>query len=220
MHVNENSVLNTEESGPRLLIKQVARRLFAERGIRDVTVREIAEAADQKNRGVVAYYFETKDNLVREILIDGARRIEDRRFAYIRQIESTGGFRSVRHAAEAVVMPSASFSDEDVYYGQNFNRFLFQLSISQPDFLHETLNGRWNVSYQMCLNAMRGMLSHLNRAEQNRRFVFFAAYCGNLLAMREAKREDLEKPHTTWVSPKTLEDIIQTAAALVQADPV
>ena len=77
MVVNQNPI--EQDTSSKLLIKQVARRLFAERGVHDVSVREIAHAARQKNLGVVAYYFTTKDGLIREILIDGAERIEDRR---------------------------------------------------------------------------------------------------------------------------------------------
>ena len=75
----------------RRLLKQVARRLIAENGVRNVTVRQIAEAARQKNRGVVAYYFRTKENLLAEILIEGAARIESRREVYLAELEATGG---------------------------------------------------------------------------------------------------------------------------------
>ena len=54
-------------------LKAVALRLFAEKGIDGVTVRQIAEAAGQKNHAVVGYYFGSKEALVRELIVDGAR---------------------------------------------------------------------------------------------------------------------------------------------------
>jgi len=53
-------------------IKLSARRLFAQRGIDGVTVREIVAASEQKNSGSLHYYFRTKDALVRELIVDTA----------------------------------------------------------------------------------------------------------------------------------------------------
>ena len=60
-------------------LKAVALKLFAERGIDGVTVRQIAEAAGQKNHAAVGYYFGSKEDLVRELIVDGARLIDDQR---------------------------------------------------------------------------------------------------------------------------------------------
>ena len=62
-----------EAPGAREQIKLAARRLFAIRGIDGVSVREIVEAAEQKNHGSLAYYFGTKEALVRELVADGAK---------------------------------------------------------------------------------------------------------------------------------------------------
>lgn len=217
MRVNDKYAGSESEAGPKLHIKRVARRLFALHGEHNVTVREIARVAEQRNLGVVAYYFGTKDNLIAEILIDGAKRIEARRLEFLKSLEINGGPTSIRQAIEGIVRPSVEFTDTDEIYGQYFNSFLFQLSISRSDFLHETLEGRWNVAYQTCLSHMRTFLPHLDKAEQNRRFVFFGSYVSALLAQREVRKEDTLKDHPTWTSEATLNDIIGTSAALLSA---
>ena len=126
MNVNELSSVPDLETGPRLMIKRVARRLFAVRGVHNVSVREIALAAEQRNLGVVAYYFGTKDKLISEILIDGAERIEVRRQDFLKQLEADGGPHTVREAIAAIVLPCTEFSDDDEVYGRFFNSFLFQ----------------------------------------------------------------------------------------------
>ena len=203
---------------PKLLIKQVARRLFAERGVHDVSVREIAQAANQRNLGVVAYYFTTKDNLIREILIDGAERIEARRRQYLAELVEAGGPKTVEEAVAAIVLPSANFSDEDTEYGSFFNRYLYQLSLFSSDLIDRTLEGRWNEGYQQCLKELRHMLPHLTRAQQNRRFIFMGAYISSLLAQRELMLADETNRHPTWKSPETLNEIVRTAAALLKAE--
>jgi AcrR family transcriptional regulator len=204
------------DSETRRLLKRVARRLFAERGIREVTVREIAQAAGQRNQGAIAYHFGTKEALVVELLTDGAQRIEARRHTFLDALEAAGGPLSVRDAVAAIVLPLAAFSDEDVEYGGGFTGFLLQLNVGDPTFVDRHLAGRWNRDYQRCLTHLRRLLPDKPRGVQNRRFVFLASYVSSLVAQREARMMDGER-HPTWHAPDTLEDIVTTAAALLEA---
>lgn len=199
-------------------LKRVARLLIAERGVRSVTVREIATAARQRNLGIVAYYFGTKDKLIREILIDGAERIEARRGEYLAALEAKRGPKNVREAVAAIVLPAAAFSDEDRLYGSGFNRFLLQLSLSDSRLIDETLAGRGNQNYQRCLSHLRKLLPHLTRTQQNRRFVFLGSYVSGLLAARETVLADAGGAHPTWRSPETLAEIVATASAALEAE--
>ncbi|CAN5300078.1 hypothetical protein BH10PSE12_BH10PSE12_23200 [soil metagenome] len=196
-------------------IKRTARLLIAERGVPNVKVREIALAANQRNLGIVGYYFETKDKLVSEILIDGADRIESRRLAYLAQLEARGEPITVEDAVSAIVTPSAAFSDEDALYGSQYSRFFQQLAVNDARFIDRTLEGRSNQGYQRCLAHLRTLTPHLDRATQSRRFLFLSTYVNSVLAAREAMLADDLRAHPTWGSREMLEDIIRTAAALI-----
>jgi AcrR family transcriptional regulator len=221
MEANNSSLdlPSNADSKPRLKLKRAARRLIAERGVRDVSVREIAQAAQQKNMGAVAYYFGTKDKLISEILIDGAKRIEKRRQSYLDAMEVEGGPERLDEAVAAIVLPSAEFSEHNREYGEYFNRFLMQLSLSNTELIDRTLEGRWNKGYQRCLRHLRHLMSDQTRVSQNRRFVFLGSYISILLAQREMMIADNNHAHPTWRSNATLRDIIQTAAALLEAPP-
>ena len=56
-----------------------AERLFAERGIHQVTIREITEAAGQRNTSAVQYHFGSRGGLLREILLRHGGPIDDHR---------------------------------------------------------------------------------------------------------------------------------------------
>ena len=56
-------------------IKRAAQSLFAARGVDAVSVREILTAAGQRNGASLHYYFGSKDDLVAQLVIDGARLI-------------------------------------------------------------------------------------------------------------------------------------------------
>ena len=217
MQVNPQPELPApNDSDTRRRLKRVARQLFAERGIRDVTVREIAREAGQRNQGAVAYHFGTKEALLTELLIDGAAQIEARRRVFLDAVEARGTPVSVRDAVAAIVIPSAEFSDEDAEYGAHFNRFLLQLSAVDSQFVDRTLEGRWNEGYQRCLTHLRKLMPDCPPRVQSRRFLFLGNYISSLLAQREAKMVDGLR-HPTWRARETLDDIVLTAAALVEA---
>lgn len=205
------------ELAPRDQIKRVARLLIAERGVRNVSVREIAQCANQRNLGVVAYYFGAKDKLIAEILTDGAERIEALRTVHLDRLEAVGGPASVEDAVGAIVLPSAIFSETDQAYGEGFNRFLLQLSLSNASLIDDTLEGRWNLAYQRSLSHLRRHTPHLSAAQQNRRFLFLGAYVSSMLASRETVLADQGREHRMWRSDETLKDIIRTASAIVTA---
>ncbi|WP_084653508.1 TetR/AcrR family transcriptional regulator [Nocardioides insulae] len=221
MGVNPVGLEGSEAPGPvgnetRRALKQVARRLFAERGVRAVTVREIAREAGQGNRGAVAYHFGSKEALILELLTDAAERIEGRRLALLERLESDGGPHTLHDAVATIVVPSAAFADEDLEYGSYFNRFLLQITLGDPHFVDRALAGRWNEGYQRSLAHLRRLLPEQSAWEQSRRLLFLGNYVSIVLGAREAKLVDGGE-HATWAAPDTLEVIIATGAAMLSA---
>ncbi len=205
------------EQDARARLKRAARRLFAERGFRNVTVREIAAGAGQKNHGAVGYYFSSKEALAREILIDGAIVIETHRNALLDDLEASGAALTVRDLVAAIVVPSALMVSDDPGQAQDFNRFLSDIGANHPAMILDALADRWNVGYQRCLTRLRPLMPGLTLAEKNRRFVFLGAYVSAMLALREGMLADTSRGHPIWQSQSTLDDIIGTAAAILLA---
>lgn len=219
MDVKNNRQKEAAERNTRNLLKGVARRLFAERGIHSVSVREIVQAAKQRNNGVIAYYFGTKDNLIREILIDGAERIEQRRQAFLSDLEARGGPLTVREAVEAIALPTAMFSDEDTEYGSYYTGFLLQVTRTDKNLVGDTLRDQWNTGYQRCLTHLRRLLPHLPASVQNRRFVFMGIMFSALLAQREEMMREVGRSHSMWRSQETLADIVRVVTAMLETPP-
>src|SRR4051794_8680724 len=63
----------------RVLILRAAERLFAERGIEHVSLREIGVAAGQRNNSAVQYHFGTREELVRALYEDRLAPLDRRR---------------------------------------------------------------------------------------------------------------------------------------------
>ena len=92
---------------------EAAERLFAERGIDAVSLREINRASGARNAIAVQYHFEDRAGVVRAILDKHAPDVEARRHAMLDQYEAEGTA-DVRLLAAALVRPlAAKLSDTD-----------------------------------------------------------------------------------------------------------
>lgn len=203
------------QTNARDQIKLAARRLFALRGIDGVTVREIVEASGQRNHGSLSYYFGTKEGLVRELVADGAKLIDDRRNAQLNEMEGAGGPRTVREVVETLVYPSIDLAGEGEE--ETYTRFLFALTMSHRELFMDALERRWNSGYLRCLEHLRRLMPEMPATAKNQRFVFIGAYLGSVLSLREAALADRSRPHPTWDSPDTLRHFTQTITAILEA---
>jgi AcrR family transcriptional regulator len=107
-----------------------AERLFAERGIDNVSLREINRAAGQRNVAALHYHFGTREALLEAIFERRMAGINRRRVALLDAIEAEGREDSIRAVVEAMVLPLAEQLDPAADGGA-YVRFLAQ-AISDP----------------------------------------------------------------------------------------
>ncbi len=209
-------LINKPPSEAAETLKSAAIKLFAEKGVDGVTVREIATAAGQKNHAAVGYYFGSKDALIRELIIGGARTIDDARNARLDEIEKTGAMPGIRDICDILVYPSVSPSGPDVSE-ECYNRFVVMLGMSHRDYLMDVLGGEHNSGYLRCLEHLRRLMSPLPDHVISQRQVFIGGYVGSVLSAREALLADQSREHPTWQSPATLAHFVDTLAAIIEA---
>lgn len=197
-------------------IKLAARRLFALRGIHGVTTREIVAATGQKNGGSLHYYFRTKEALVRELIVDGAKLIDDRRNALLDALEVNGGPQTVRKVLEVLVWPSTNLGEadgeEDTYI-----RFISNLGLQERALLNDALAGRWNSGYQRCLGHLRRIVTGVPGAILQQRLVFLSLSLRAIMAAREAALDHRRKHQRFWTAPETMENLLDSLEAMVTA---
>lgn len=103
-----------------------AERLFAERGIWSVSLREIGAAAGQRNTSAAQYHFGSKEALVVAIFEYRMAAINDRRLQMLAEMQAQGRAEQLRSLLEAFVYPLAhSVTKPESHYG----RFLSQLTV-------------------------------------------------------------------------------------------
>ena len=111
---------------------RAAERLFAERGIAAVSLREVAAEAGQRNNSAVTYHFGSREGLVDAIFRFRMGRIDERRRAMLSVLDASGRRDDPRGLIEALVFPlSESIGHEDGVSW--YARFLRQVMLD-PEF--------------------------------------------------------------------------------------
>jgi len=87
--MNAKAVRSERVNATRELIMATAERMFAERGVHEVSNRQISEAAGQGNNTAVGYHFGTKTDLIRAIVRKHSEPIEARRRELLAELGPT-----------------------------------------------------------------------------------------------------------------------------------
>lgn len=127
-----------------------AERLFAERGIEGVSLREINLAAKQRNTSAAHYHFGSKEALVEAIFEYRRTEIGRRRDELLDRLEAEGRSSDLRALAEVLVRPLAPElqSGEE---GSRYLEFLAHLFLMTPQKVgeilrrHQAAEARWSA---------------------------------------------------------------------------
>jgi AcrR family transcriptional regulator len=115
---------NASGESTRVMLMEVAERLFATRGIEAVTLREIQEAAGQSNTSVIRYHFGSRDGLIRALIAFRQRTLGAERQEMLAQMREDGKEADPRAVVWLLVRPLAN----SIKAGEMFVPFLARLA--------------------------------------------------------------------------------------------
>ncbi|GHE54071.1 hypothetical protein GCM10019059_11590 [Camelimonas fluminis] len=220
MAVKQDQASEAAREGAREAIKRSARDLFARRGVDGVTVREIVAASGQKNHGSLTYYFGSKEELVRELVAEGARVINEARNAMLDALEHRPDGLTLHEAMQALVLPSFAPGDTDDSV-DSYMRFITLLSLTHRRLFMASLAGDLNSGYLRCLDLLRRLTPGMDERLRNRRLVFIEASLGAMLSLRETALAGTPPPQHMWRDPHAVADVVMACLAILTApEPV
>ena len=198
-------------------IKAAAQMLFARHGVDAVTVQQIVDAAGQRNNAALYYHFRTKEELIRQMVVDGAAVLDARRREMLDDMEKRGGPASIREVMLVLIMPVIELGEDERWRG--YIRFTSHLQASDPKALRDALNSRWNASYVECFNHLKRMLP-LPEAIVEQRLPILTIYANAVLSAHEAALESRNtKSSRLWGQPFTIENILDMLEAAISCPP-
>jgi AcrR family transcriptional regulator len=119
---------HTGGSATRARLLDATEWLIAERGVDGVTLNEIRTRAGQANSSAIAYHFDSRDGLLRAVVLDRQSRIDNERATMIDNLVRAGTQHDPRSVVWVVVRPLA----DSVRAGSRYPAFLARLS-EHPD---------------------------------------------------------------------------------------
>lgn len=163
-----------------------AERLFAQRGIDAVSVREILDAAGQRNKNAAQYYFGGRDGLITALVTGRSDALNQRREMLLDELESSGRQDDLRALCTVLVAPLAETLDEP---GNHFLGFLarYQLDHSRT-VLSRAVDRTYTASYWRTAKLIRATTG-LPRSTFEIRFSLAMDMCFTSLAGRQAREE-------------------------------
>jgi AcrR family transcriptional regulator len=93
------------EVDTRTRLIEVAERLWSERGVNGVSLREIGAAAGQRNTGAARYHFGSKEGLVNAVFEHRMVPVNEQREAMLAELDATADPNDLRGLAEAFLYP-------------------------------------------------------------------------------------------------------------------
>lgn len=198
-------------------LKMAARQLFAHQGVDGVTVQQIVTAAGVRNNAALHYHFGSKEDLVRELVIDGAAVLDARRQQMLRDLKARGGPTTIREVLEVLVVPVIELEDNEQWRG--YIRFTSSLQASNREILLAALNNKWNAGYIACFDYLKQMI-RIPPALIEQRLSIFSISANAILSAREAALELRQsKGSRLWDRSFTIENILDIFEAMLTCDP-
>lgn len=208
---------DNEGAGPatKSKLKAAAQRLFAERGVNGVSVRDIVAAAGLRNSASLNYYFGSKEELVRELIIEGARRTDEARNRALDNMEADGGPTCIADVIRLMIDTNIGVNPEIVGPTEGYMRFITLLQLSDRELFMDALEQRWNSAYLRCQDHLRRLLSCMPPEVVNRRLVFMSLFMNSALSSREAALESDAQTGKLWKQTGLLEQLTDCIVGLL-----
>ncbi len=207
--------LRSDGAETRIRLKEEAQRLFALRGLDGVSVQDIISAAGQRNSASLRYYFGNKLELARELVVDGARLIDEDRQARVDKLEAEGKV-TVRAVLGALMLPMFDLAART---GQaTYIRLIANLQLNNRAFLREALEDRWNIGYQRCNGLLRALLPDVPAVIVDHRLSLVGIYGNAALAAWEASRDSGESGRL-WSPDYAVSNLMDSFESMLATEP-
>ncbi len=164
-----------------------AERLYAQRGIAGVSLRQIVAAAGHRNPAAIQYHFGSRDGLLRAIVESRVGLFNDRRLEMLDALRRRGRDDDLRGVVEAVVLPFAQDEPPGAYYV----RFLARLSAHRAEMgrVFASVSDESGLSVRRVHAALERCLAHLPPAVRTNRIAMAMSLTVSTLAERQERAE-------------------------------
>jgi AcrR family transcriptional regulator len=196
------------QTSEELLI--VAERLFAERGIAAVSLRQIVAAAGHRNPAAIQYHFGDKEGLIRAIVQYRVPVSNQRRLEMLAALEDSGETGDLRRLLAAAAVPLLELHAVTPYYVRFLVRLFERGHFDTSIFI--SLDRSGNQKFGELLNAALADLPPAIISTRRERAT--TLMINDIAAHQKAAEEGPVGPDDLYI-----EDLLDTLVAVLSAPP-
>ena len=211
---------NASGESTRVMLMEVAERLFATRGIEAVTLREIQQAAGQSNTSVIRYHFGSREGLIRALIAYRQASLGIDRQEMLARMREQGKEADPRAVVWLLVRPLAN----SIAAGEMFAPFLARLMEdprARSDYWPGHLDDEWTQEQLEELVDVRPQ-DLPERIRRGRTFQLYVSVINVLAAPDRAghglSEAQLHNYVDTWVGMLTAPVSYETRALIAERD--
>ncbi|OBK63247.1 TetR family transcriptional regulator [Mycobacterium colombiense] len=210
---------NASGESTRVMLMEVAERLFATRGIEAVTLREIQEAACQSNTSVIRYHFGSRDGLIRALIAHRQLELSAVRQEMLVRMREDGKQADARAVIWLMARPLA----DSIRAGELYVPFLARLAEdprARSDLWPEHLDDDW--THDKMEEVVAVALQDLPvRIRRGRTFQLYISML-NVMAESARSRQGISEAHLHnyvdgWVGMLTAPVSYETRALMIDS---
>ncbi|MGE0878370.1 MAG: TetR/AcrR family transcriptional regulator [Acidimicrobiia bacterium] len=153
---------NASGRATRELLVRTAERLFAERGIAAVSLREVGQAAGQRNNAATQYHFRDRSGLVRAVFQYRVPELNDGRLKLLAALDERGeGDDPIALVGAMIASMAEHLTDDDNHYVGFYARY----QVEHGGMAWEDDITPWQAymgSYHLLHERLRGLTPHLS----------------------------------------------------------
>ncbi|MGR6998298.1 TetR/AcrR family transcriptional regulator [Yinghuangia aomiensis] len=142
----------------RTQLIEAAERLFAQHSVETVSMREIVEAAGQRNNAAIQYHFGGREGLVRALYEYRVPPLSRRRHELLNYLHASGAPVDVRAVVTAFTQPlvEAALEEPSTWYARFLNRVM-----TNGDERPDRIDAATDNGASECIRLLRERLPHL-----------------------------------------------------------
>ncbi len=157
---------------------RAAESLIANRGVENVSIRDIVNAAGQKNESALQYHFKNFTGLIDAIHEQRSKQIQAKRAELLQALLARTSEPTLRQLCMLMVQPAFEFARAEVDFRHYVKAFGHKLILSETSpLIKVTMQGGGGPSGQQIAHLLQGVLTHLDTATYWQRMEAAVRFC-------------------------------------------
>ena len=200
-------------------LMHAAEKLIAERGIENVSIRDIVSTAGQKNESALQYHFKNLKGLINAIHTTRSIEIQNKRAELLARLLTMQDQPGLRQICTLMVQPVFELAQQSAEFRRYIKAFGHELALIETSALAMAESqGGGGVSGQQLAVLLKGVLTHLDADAYRCRMESAVRLCSASMAHQAAQKNAFRGPEALLFFNNLIDALVGLLGAAESAE--